>query len=36
VLVFVENGFLDWGGCIRFLEQNGMPAKGIRVSLSQD
>jgi hypothetical protein len=35
VLVFkVVNGTLAWGGCIRFVDQTGLPAKGIRVSLT--
>ena len=34
VLVFkVVNGTGPWGGCIRFVDRTGLPAKGIRVSL---
>jgi hypothetical protein len=37
VLVFkVVNGGGGWGGCIRFVERNGLPAKGIRVSLTPE
>ena len=35
VLVFkVVNGVGPWGGCIRFVDRTGLPAKGIRVSLT--
>jgi dipeptidyl aminopeptidase/acylaminoacyl peptidase len=35
VLIFkVVNTFMDWGGCIRFVDRSGLPAKGIRVSLT--
>ena len=35
VLVFkVVNGTGPWGGCIRFVDRTGLPAKGIRVSLT--
>jgi hypothetical protein len=34
VLVFkVVNAEGSWGGCIRFVDRTGLPAKGIRVSL---
>jgi hypothetical protein len=37
VLVFkVVNGTLGWGGCIRFVDRTGLPAKGIRVSLTPE
>jgi hypothetical protein len=35
VLVFkVVNGTGPWAGCIRFVDRSGLPAKGIRVSLT--
>jgi WD40 repeat protein/serine/threonine protein kinase len=35
ILVFkVVNGTGPWGGCIRFVDRAGLPAKGIRVSLT--
>src|SRR5262249_23686893 len=35
VLVFkVVNATGPWGGCIRFVDQTGLPAKAIRVSLT--
>jgi WD40 repeat protein/serine/threonine protein kinase len=35
VLIFkVVNTWMDWGGCIRFVDRSGLPAKGIRVSLT--
>ncbi len=35
VLVFkVVNETADWKGCVRFVERTGLPAKGIRVSLT--
>jgi hypothetical protein len=37
VLVFkVVNGTGDWKGCIRFVDRNGLPAQGIRVSLTPE
>jgi WD40 repeat protein len=37
ILVFkVVNGTVDWGGCIRFVDRTGLPAKGIRVSLAPE
>jgi hypothetical protein len=34
VLVFkVENETMDWSGCLRFVDAEGNPAKGLRMSL---
>jgi hypothetical protein len=37
VLIFkVVNGTGPWEGCIRFVDRTGLPAKGIRVSLTPE
>src|SRR5262249_23586737 len=36
LVVKVVNGYLDWEGCARFVDQEGKPAKGLRISLAPE